>query len=468
MSIKARLTLAVMVLVVVATAVLGLVVVRSTRASMIEQVDARLDEVGGRPGPPEGFGGPGGPRGRGGPPPGEGTTDDDRFRAVAELFYSTDGQLVSAEPAGFPDDPRPLPKLPPLSELTSGPRTVPSQGSGADYRVVARPMRGGGFRVVAASLDDVDATTSDLLRTVLITAGAVLIAGAAFSWWVIRRGLRPVDRMIETAGAIADGDLSRRVEHYDPRTELGQLATALDHMLGQLEAAFDERAASQERLKRFVADASHELRTPIAAIRGYAELYRSGGIDAGEPLDNAMARMESEGERMGWLVEDLLVLARLDQQQALAREPVDMAALARDAVADLRAVDPKRPVTLELDGAAVVTGDEARLRQVVTNLLANARVHTPPGTPVHVHVWRENGEVVLAVADEGPGIDAEHRERVFERFYRPDTSRSRNTGGSGLGLSIVAAVAAAHGGRAALDAATGAGATFTVRLPAAA
>jgi two-component system OmpR family sensor kinase len=467
-SIKARLTLAVVVLVAVATAVLGWVVVRSTRESMIEQVDARLAEAGQRPGPHDPFAGPRGRRG-GPPPQSVEISDDDRFRALAELYYSSDGDLVHTDYAGFPDQPQALPDLPPPTELLDEARTVEGNDGASDYRVRAQRTRGGEIRVVAAPLDDVNATTSDLLRTVLITAAGVLIAGAALSWWAIRRGLRPVDRMIETAGAIADGDMSRRVEPYQPGTELGQLATALDHMLGQLEAAFAERAESQERLKQFVADASHELRTPITAIRGYAELYRSGGIDPGEPLDRAMDRIESEGARMGRLVEDLLVLARLDQAQPLARDRVDLSALVRDAVADLQAVDPARPVTLDVEGngTLTVTGDEARLRQVVANLLANARVHTPPDTPVHVGVSQANGEVVLTVADEGRGIDAAHRDRVFERFYRADNSRSRDTGGSGLGLSIVAAVAGAHGGRVELDSAVGQGTKFTVHLPAA-
>jgi two-component system OmpR family sensor kinase len=241
-------------------------------------------------------------------------------------------------------------------------------------------------------------------------------------------------------------------------------------MLGQLESAFKERERNEARLKQFVADAAHELRTPLAAIRGYAELYRSGGIAPGDELSQAMARIEGEGMRMGSLVDDLVLLARLDQQQPLGREEVDLADLARDAVADLKATEPDRPVDLDAPSPAIVLGDEARLRQVLANLLTNARVHTPAGTPVHVAVVADgqaNREVVLRVADEGPGIDADQRARIFERFYRTDASRSRDTGGSGLGLSIVAAVVHAHGGRAAADGEPGGGAVFTVHLPAA-
>jgi len=323
-------------------------------------------------------------------------------------------------------------------------------------------------RVLAEPLTDLDDAISSLTRTFVLAGLGVLVVGAAVSWLVIRRGLRPVDRMIDTASAIAGGDLSRRVDQDDDGTELGQLAHALDEMLGQLEASFDERAAAQARLEQFVSDASHELRTPVTAIRGYAELYRSGGLEERANLDRAMTRIEQESARMGGLVEDLLLLARLDEHRPLEHETVDLAGLAADAATDLRVIDPDRPVTLRVDdgGAALVGGDERRLRQVLANLLNNARVHTPPGTPVEVSVERDGADVRVVVADEGPGIASDDRQRIFERFYRTDRSRSRERGGAGLGLSIVAAVVSAHGGDVHVDSSPGCGTAFTVELPA--
>lgn len=469
MSVKARLTYAVVALLVVATGVIGWAMVRSTRNSLIGQIDDRLVETRARqPLPPL----PATPDPAAVGDTTDASTDDIRYRETAEIILSPRGSPVRVQPAGYLDDPEPLPALPPsrdpaFEELLGDPVTLPAVEGGLEYRVVAQRLPAGNARVLATSLATVDETTSDLLRAVLLTAGVVLALGALTSWLVIRRGLRPVDRMIETASAIAAGDLSQRVDHRDDRSELGRLAHALDDMLAQLETAFAEREESQARLRRFVGDASHELRTPVAAIRGYAELYRQGGIEPGEALERAMARIEGESERMGRLVEDLLLLARLDQQQPLEQADVDLLALARDAVSDLRATDPDRPVTLDAPetGPVTVTGDERRLRQILANLLANARVHTPEGTPVHVRVGRDGDEAVVAVADEGPGIAPADRARVFERFFRADPSRARSSGGAGLGLSIVAAVVDAHGGRVELESGPGEGATFTVRLP---
>jgi len=270
--------------------------------------------------------------------------------------------------------------------------------------------------------------------------------------------------MAETAGHIAAGDLSQRVEHADDRTEAGQLGTALNAMLEQIEEAFDERAATEERLRRFVADASHELRTPLTSIRGYTELWRAGGLTGPGEVGEAMRRMEQEARRMGLLVDDLLLLARLDQGRPLETVPLALDRLVDDAVRDARAVEPDRPIDLAAEPVTVV-GDDHRLRQVVGNLLANARLHTPPGTPVHVSLRATGDRVRLVVADDGPGLAPDVAARVFERFYRGDPARTRTRGGSGLGLSIVAAVAEAHGGRVSVDTAPGAGARFVVELP---
>jgi len=279
-----------------------------------------------------------------------------------------------------------------------------------------------------------------------------------------RLGVRPLADMAETAGHIAAGDLSQRVERADDRTEAGKLGTALNAMLEQIEEAFDERAATEERLRRFVADASHELRTPLTSIRGYAELWRAGGLRDADELGEAMRRMEQEARRMGLLVDDLLLLARLDQGRPLETAPLAFDRLVDDSVRDARAVEPDRPIDVAVEPVTVV-GDDHRLRQVVGNLLANARLHTPPGTPVHVTLRATGDRARLEVADEGPGMPAEEAARIFERFYRADKARTRAKGGSGLGLSIVAAVAEAHGGRVSVDTAPGRGARFVVELP---
>ena len=303
---------------------------------------------------------------------------------------------------------------------------------------------------------------------------------AVVAYVVVRSSLRPLVGVERTAEAIAAGDLSHRVPEGDPRTEVGRLAQSFNSMLGQIEAAFRARAesetearASEERMRRFVGDASHELRTPLTSIRGYAELYRQGA--AADPADvaRALRRVEDEARRMGLLVDDLLLLARLDQQRPLDLRPVDLLTLATEGVADMRVVAPDRHTELQvvgtLDRVPVVVGDEARLRQVLGNLLANATSHTPAGTPITVRVGTgsdaDGPHAFIEVADEGPGLDDEAAARVFERFYRADKSRSRAAGGSGLGLSIAAALVAAHGGRITLQTSPGAGATFRVRLP---
>ena len=351
------------------------------------------------------------------------------------------------------------------------PFTVGSEGSsGLRYRMVVMDSRSGpGLVAVAIPLREADATYGRLLWIELVATGAVLLVLGVVAWWVIRLGVRPVDRMAVTADAIAAGDLSRRVDVGSPRTEAGRLGIALNDMLHQIEGAFAERKASEDQLRRFVADASHELRTPLTSIRGYTELYRSGAIETGPPLDDAMRRIEGESLRMGVLVDDLLLLARLDQGRPLEARPVDLAELALDAVTDARAVEPDRPLDLDLAGRpTVVLGDEQRLRQLVGNLLANARVHTPPATPVQVRVWSAEGRAYLEVADEGPGIAPEDAEHLFDRFYRADKARWRGAGsstGSGLGLSIVAAIAAAHHGQASFASQPGHGARFRVELP---
>jgi two-component system, OmpR family, sensor kinase len=335
------------------------------------------------------------------------------------------------------------------------------------YRVLAQPVANTegdrGTLFVAIPLTDVDQTLRRLRLIEGLVSGFVVLALGLLLWWLVRRELRPLEVMGEAAGAIAAGDLTRRVEPTDQRTEIGRLGVALNAMLAQIEAAFEERRASEARLRRFVADASHELRTPLTSIRGYAELFRRGADTRPEDLAKSMRRIEAEASRMGVLVDDLLLLARLDQGRPLERERVDVAAVARDAAESARAIEPDRPMQVEATGPAIVVGDEGRLRQVVDNLLDNVRVHTPAGTPLELSVETSGEDVILSVADRGPGMPPEVAGRVFERFYRGDPARARGAGGAGLGLSIVSAIVEAHGGT--VTASSDQGARFEIRLP---
>jgi two-component system, OmpR family, sensor kinase len=322
--------------------------------------------------------------------------------------------------------------------------TAPAASGQTEYRLIAKSLGDEGTVVVAMPLTELRATQHRLLLVEGMVGGLVLAAIGFAAYWLTRRELRPLERMARKSRAIAAGDLSQRVEPDDPRTEVGQLGDALNAMLAEIERAFDDRVAAEERLRRFVADASHELRTPVTSIRGYAELFRRGAGQRPADLAKVMRRIEQEGERMGELVEELLLLAQLDQSRPLDRQPVDMAAVVDAAIDAARAADPTRPIELDSHGPLVVLGAESRLRQVVDNLLANARVHTPAGTRIEVRLAADDDEVVLEVADEGPGVPAAEAKRIFERFYRTDRSRSRSQGGAGLGLAIVRSVVEAR------------------------
>jgi two-component system, OmpR family, sensor kinase len=343
--------------------------------------------------------------------------------------------------------------------------TVAGSDDGADFRVRVEALPAGWTLVVAAPLDDVEATLRRLALIAALVSLAVVAAIVALGLTLVRVGLRPLTRIEDTAAAIAGGDLGRRVEEADTRTEIGRLGLALNTMLGHIERAFAERSASEERLRRFVADASHELRTPLAAVQAYAELFERGARERPEDLERAMAGIQREAERMALLVDDLLLLARLDQGRPLERRSVDLAELAVEACDAARAVEPSRPLTLDAAEPLTVAGDPARLRQVVDNLLANVRAHTPPGTPAAVRVVRRDTQAVVEVEDQGPGLEPEQAARVFERFYRADASRARGAGGSGLGLAIVAAIADAHGGAASVTSEPERGTAFRVVLP---
>jgi two-component system OmpR family sensor kinase len=318
---------------------------------------------------------------------------------------------------------------------------------------------------VGIPLSDVRTTLDRLLAIELIVSALIMLAAGGGAWYLVRIGLRPLDDIAETAGAIAAGDLSQRVEVESDRTEVGRLGVALNSMLGQIEAAFDERRRSEERLRRFLADASHELRTPLTSIRGYSELFRLGAADRPEDLEKAMRRIEQEAARMGILVDDMLLLARLEEGRPLDLQPVELEHLVTDAVDDARAVEPDRPIELVVGDDPLVLADEGRLRQVVGNLLGNVRVHTPAGAPARVTLGSEHGHAVITVSDSGPGIDAESMARVFERFYRADPSRTRASGGAGLGLAIAASIVAAHSGHITVSSPPDGGAMFRIELP---
>jgi two-component system, OmpR family, sensor kinase len=382
------------------------------------------------------------------------------------------GEVVRSTVLGFAAhgiSPAVLPEELPGSSDWSGPESIVYSTShaveGDSYRVRATAIPGGGTVVVATSLSEMRLTLRRLVGVELFVSLIVLALVAGLALWLVRLGLQPLQGIGETAGAIAAGDLSRRVEPAEERTEVGRLGLALNAMLAQIEAAFEERRRSEERLRRFVGDASHELRTPLTSIRGYAELFRRGAESRPEDLAKSMARIEAEAARMGVLVDDLLLLARLDQGRPLEREPVDLAAVATAAVEAARTIEPGRSIELDAETTVELVGDEGRLRQVIDNLLDNARVHTPPGSPVRVRVAAVGDEAVLDVSDEGPGMAPEVAARVFERFYRGDPARSRDTGGAGLGLSIVAAIVESHGGTVRTLPHEGAGTTFEVRLP---
>ncbi|MDT4990713.1 MAG: two-component system, OmpR family, sensor kinase [Actinoplanes sp.] len=411
-------------------------------------------------------------------------------------LYDADGTLnPDRSTAVDPSRPTPETYAQVAAQAVRGrPFTVAAADNSAHWRMLAAPVGDtGGVAVLGASLAEVENTGDQLLLIDVGVTVLVLALLGALAAFVVRLGLRPLTEMEQLAADISAGNLSGRVAGTDAHTEPGRLGLALNLMLERIEAEVFARTASEQRLRQFVADASHELRTPLTSIRGFAELYRRGGAPPGPLLDETMSRIEGEAGRMGILVEDLLLLARLDRQRPPALRPVDLLEIAADTIRDAHARTPGRPVRLsgltedaDTFEPATVLGDEHGLRQVATNLVANALQHTPPQTRVTVRVGRlahpapggvavRSGPVtvtggplaVLEVSDDGPGVPAAHAGRVFERLYRADSSRSRGKGGgSGLGLSIVAAIVHGHGGWVELDRTAGGGATFRVVLPA--
>lgn len=451
MTIRTRIVAGVTILAALVFAIAGIVNVVSLERQLVEEVDFEIsvrvaramDSLGRIP-----FGGLG-------PGTGEGIDQMFQKRDVAVMLVPTAGP-VTVIPAGSFDDPDPLPDISTDSLSVSDPFTVDAVEGDLRYRVAVHEVPGGHV-VLAASLEGVESAVAALAVNVsLIGAGAVLVAGLGTAA-IVRRGMRPVDEMISTAERVGDGTLSERVKDTDPNTEVGHLAIAINNMLTRVEEAMAVREASEERLRRFASDASHELRNPLTSILGYAELYRRGGTDETQ-VSRSFERIEAEGARMARMVEDLLLLTRLDQGRGLEWSGVDLSSLLSDVVEDARAAEPERPIALTLPPEPVsVTADADRLRQVFGNLIANVRDHTPAGTPVHLTL-EAGSPVRVTVRDDGPGIADAEVDTVFERFTRLSPAGD----GSGLGLAIVRSIVEAHGGTVGIDG-TG-GTTVVVEL----
>jgi two-component system OmpR family sensor kinase len=459
LSLRARLVLGVLVVAGIGLLVADLATYTALRSFMLTRVDRTLDDDhrgAERLVSRGGFEGEGGF----GPGPGPGV--------FVQIRSSSGRILATSDVPHFPGEDAPAPpNLPETIEIPDSSTrgsdravyfTVRATSGDERYRVRASYAPGTNVMLILATpLGEVTRTLDRLLRIEIVVTAAVLLAMFVLGLWIVRLGLRPLDAIGGTADLITAGDLSRRVERAESRTEVGRLGLALNTMLDRIES-------SDRRLRRFVADASHELRTPLAAVSAYAELFHRGADKRPDDLERAMTGITRESERMKELVENLLLLARLDEGQPLERVPVELDELATEAVDTARTLDPGRPLDLQAE-PTVVLGDRASLRRVLDNLLGNVRSHTPTGTPAHVRVATLDGAAVIEVADEGPGLPPEDIGRVFHRFYRADSSRSRESGGVGLGLSIVAAIAEAHEGSVSAAAAPGGGALFRVELP---
>jgi two-component system OmpR family sensor kinase len=491
MSLRTRLLIAIGVIALVALAVADVVTYSALESFLYQRVDQQLDQSQGfyEQQVNSGFllhcfdarqfaSGAGSPEGAGAGP--EGTPPS--FQSSAAEVRSSAGSVISAQscPAyvnGTPFTPQ-LPTVITGLSASSGtsqvfyfnaPATV---ANGPAFRVRASRLDNGDVLIVAQPMGDIGSTLHHLLLVELVVTGAAVVVALIGGLWLVRIGLRPLRDMERSAESIADGNLTERVPGENDTTEVGRLARTLNVMLSRIESAFSARLASEHRLRaseqqlrRFVADASHELRTPIAAISAYAELFGRGASEQKADLERLMGGIRTETTRMEHLVADLLLLARLDEGRPMEQRSVDLVALCAEAVRTASTVGPDWPVTFEASRPIEVMGDATSLRQVVDNLLGNVRAHTPVGTTTRVRVDGDEHEATISVSDNGPGMEPEEAEHVFERFYRSDPSRSRAHGGAGLGLSIVSAIVAAHGGTVSAQGAAGSGCTFVVQLP---
>ena len=451
-TLRQRLTIVVGLVVLGVSAVIAVTVSLATRSVLIDRVDQDLQALAMRPQPRPG---------QNDPPPA-----DDSFQPFGLVVFDADGQVMLGQPRGFSDDPEPLPDVGGLTveEMREGGFvTLDAADGNGSVRALIRTTPTG-FEMLTQSLESVDANARQTVAISLVVGFLAALVGITSTSLELRRGFRPVDDMIETAGAIAEGDLSRRTDLVQSETELGRLAGALDHMLDRIEGADRERLREAERLRRFADDASHELRTPIAAIAGYAELFEAGGVEAGPGLDRAMARIREASDRAGRLIEDLLALARLDREIGINRSPLDLSALVTAIVEDSR-VSSGRDIRADVPGRVAVNGDAVWLRQAIENLITNANTHSPDSTPIELVVRQAADGVEVLVVDHGPGIPEPERGRVFDRFARPDAGRDRTHGGAGLGLAIVREVVLSHGGEVTILETPGGGATVQMLLP---
>jgi two-component system OmpR family sensor kinase len=473
MSLRTRLLLALGVVALVAFVAADVATYSSLRSFLVQRIDQQLQQAdsglaAARPRP---YGSPP-------PPPPSPVGEPERNIALPGGYLElrdAQGRVVSSSSAASfgpyrtatPKLPKKITGLVQSSEAGEPVRylSVPSVRSGGPQFRVRVSSRDGRQLILALPLNGVSGTLSRLFNIELAVTGGALVAAVLLGWWLVHVGLRPLRRIEDTAEAIAEGDLDRRIPGDSARTELGRLARVLNTMLTRIQDAFTQRDATEARLRRFVADASHELRTPVAAVAAYAELFERGASERPADLARVMAGIRTETGRMGHLVDDLLLLARLDQGRPLERESVELVGVVAQAVDAAHAVGPSWPVRIEARQPVEVQGDEGRLRQVMDNLLANVRAHTPPGTSAIVRIGVDGDNALISVIDDGPGLAEEDAARVFERFYRVDVSRSRQSGGAGLGLAIVQAIVTAHGGRVMLTTGPGQGTTFTVSLP---
>jgi len=464
LSLRARLLLAVAAVALVGLVAADIATYTALRSFLLDRVDESLNATHERV-----FRSLLGPRERGGDPGPLAVAAGGAYfewRAPDGLTLApTGGQFATARPR-LPDR---VSGLSSNADESSTFFTVDSAAGGnGQFRVRAERLPDGSVLMVALPLGDVNSTLHRLLLIEIFVTIAVLLGAVGLGLWLVRVGLRPLRNIEGTAGQIAGGELSSRVPDTDERTEVGRLGVALNTMLERIEDAFAKQQEAERRLRRFVADASHELRTPVSAVGAYAELFERGAQQRPDDLARVLRGVRVETGRMQALIEDLLLLTRLDEGRPLERQPVELVGLVGEAVEAAQTISADWPLTIEADQPVEVTGDRMRLREVLDNLLTNVRTHTPPGTRTTVRVRAHDDEAVVEVADEGPGLDAEDAARVFERFYRADPSRARDRGGTGLGLAVVAALVGAHGGRVEVDTSRGDGATFRVRLPLAA
>jgi two-component system, OmpR family, sensor kinase len=460
-SLSGRLLIGIVSLVVVGLLVANVATYTALQSFLLGRVDSQLTN--GRPSAVGVLGGPGPERNAAGQFP-VGTVVELLRPDGTEIGNPLRYDFPSSTSTALPVRPSTLPSA---TEQHPALLTLVGTGGVSQYRAAIWPEDSfqGNYVLLAIPMNDVNATLEQLLQLEVLISLGVVAATAVLALIIIRIGLRPLQRMAGVAQDIAAGDLTRRVEPATKDTEIGRLGIALNGMLSQIEAAFGERTRSEQRLRRFIADASHELRTPLTSVRGYAEMLRRGAQESPEDASIARRRIEEESVRMSLMVDDMLVLARLGQGRPLEQAPVDLQSIARDAVADAHAVAPHRSITLDASAPVVVTGDDIRLRQAVGNLIRNALVHTPSESSIEVALETHDGLATMSVVDHGPGLEPDDAGRVFEPFYRADPSRSRDSGGAGLGLSIVAAVVDAHGGSVKVSETPGGGATFEVELP---